>query len=88
MVIRNVTSSGTGPTSQKCVIFLHDKPFATGASDNIKLARRQAAERALERLKDDTDILERVCDCGITREQMLAQKIIDEENADDDENYF
>ncbi|CAO3609869.1 unnamed protein product [Cunninghamella echinulata] len=87
-MIRNVTSSGTGGNSQKCVIFLHDKPFATGASDNVKPARRQAAERALERLKDDPYILERICDCGIIRQQKLDQKILEEENEENEENYF
>lgn len=67
--------------------FLHKKPFSTGASDNIKVARREAAERALERIEQEPDLLERVCNCGVIRERMLAQKLLEQDaNADDDDD--
>ncbi|CAO3597959.1 unnamed protein product [Absidia cylindrospora] len=85
-MLRNVTTSSTAATGQKCVIFLHDKPFASGSSDNIKVARREAAERALKRVEDEPGLLEKVCNCGVIRDRKLDMKILQEESNDD--NYF
>ncbi|KAI8093080.1 dicer-2 protein [Halteromyces radiatus] len=79
-LLRNVTTSSADNAIQKCVIFLHDKPFATGASENIKVARRQAAERALQRLEDEPDILDRVCNCGIIRQRKEQNMALEEED--------
>ncbi|KAI8331367.1 dicer-2 protein [Chlamydoabsidia padenii] len=83
-MLRNVTTSSTGATGQKCVIFLHEKAFASGASDNIKVARRQAAERALDRIAEEPGLLEAVCNCGVIREQKVAKLLIEEDHKEDD----
>ena len=62
----NHTTLSTAADSQKCVIFLHDKPLATGASDNIKAARRNAATKASLRLEEEPGLLDKICNCSIT----------------------
>lgn len=64
---RNFTTESNAHDSQKCVIFLHDQPLASGSSDNVKAARRNAATKAVARLQDDPEIVNRICDCGILR---------------------
>ncbi|KAI8070951.1 hypothetical protein BC940DRAFT_253249 [Gongronella butleri] len=76
-MLRNVstaTSEKDMDNTQQCVVFLHGKPFASGCSDNFKAARREAADKALKRLKDDPDVMLAVCDCGTIREQQLAKQ--------------
>lgn len=73
-------TSSTAADSQRCVIFLHDQPLATGAADNIKAARRNAATKASLRLEEDPGLLERVCNC-----QILNRKREVKDDADDDD---
>ncbi|KAI9264913.1 hypothetical protein BDA99DRAFT_536411 [Phascolomyces articulosus] len=65
-MLRNHTTLSTAADSQKCVIFLHDKPLATGAADNVKAARRNAATKASLRLEEDPTLLSKICNCTIT----------------------
>ncbi|KAI8136903.1 hypothetical protein BJV82DRAFT_718564 [Fennellomyces sp. T-0311] len=79
-MLRNHTTSSTAADSQKCVIFLHDKPLATGAADNIKAARRNAATKASLRLEEDPDLLAKICNCSI-----ISRRNKKHEDDDDDE---
>ncbi|KAI7863327.1 dicer-2 protein [Spinellus fusiger] len=73
-MLRNHTTTGTGPTSQKCVIFLHEKPLACGAGDNVKAARRAAAHKANQRLEDEPELLMRICNCSIHMRYVQEEK--------------
>lgn len=83
---RNHGSGETGPESQKCVIFLHDKPLATGSDWNIKTARRHAATKASQRLADEPGLLESICNCRVS---MIKRGLMKDDrlqkNLDDDE---
>ncbi|CAO3607529.1 unnamed protein product [Mucor fragilis] len=85
-MLRNHGSGETGPESQKCVIFLHDKPLATGSDWNIKTARRHAATKASQRLEDEPGLLESICNCRVS---MINRGLIEDDRAkqmlDDDE---
>ncbi|CEG78493.1 Putative Dicer-2 protein [Rhizopus microsporus] len=87
-MLRNHTTGSTGSESQKCVMFLHDKPLACGADWNIKVARRHAAEKAYERLIDEPELLETVCNCRISRIKrgLLPEREV--EDVDDDADLF
>lgn len=83
---RNHGSGETGPESQKCVIFLHDKPLATGSDWNIKTARRHAATKASQRLEDEPGLLESICNCrvsmikrGLMEDDRLKKELDDDE---------
>jgi hypothetical protein len=76
---RNHGSGETGPESQKCVIFLHDKPLACGSDWNIKTARRHAATKASQRLEDEPNLLESVCNCRVS---MIKRGLLVEEYED------
>ncbi|KAI9317068.1 dicer-2 protein [Dichotomocladium elegans] len=78
-MLRNFTSESNAKDSQKCVIFLHDQPLASGSSDNIKAARRNAATKANLRLEEDPDLVERVCDCGILDRRRNKAYVEDED---------
>ncbi|KAF7723707.1 Dicer-like protein 1 [Apophysomyces ossiformis] len=73
-MLRNHTTSGTGPESQKCVIFLHDKPLACGAADNVKAARRVAAAKANLRLEEEPGLLEQICNCSIRAKKRALEE--------------
>lgn len=84
---RNHCTGETGPHSQKCVIFLHNKPLACGSDWNIKTARRHAATKAMERLEDEPTLLETVCDCRVS---LIKRGLMDkpEKAIDEDEDDF
>ena len=83
---RNHGTGDTGPESQKCVIFLHDKPLACGSDWNIKTARRHAATKASQRLQDEPGLLESICNCrvsmikrGLMEDDRLKKELDDDE---------
>ncbi|KAG2220792.1 hypothetical protein INT45_012461, partial [Circinella minor] len=78
--VRNHTTASTSGESQKCVIFLHGKPLATGAGHNKTSARQDAATKGLLRLQEDPGLLKRVCNCTIT--SCRNKKFEEEENED------
>lgn len=79
-----MTSDGEGAHTQKAVIFLHDRALANGSDSNVKMARRYAAAKALERLKEEPSILNDVCNCRIS---LMKRGISTEEmDVDDDED--
>ncbi|KAG2217031.1 hypothetical protein INT45_003987 [Circinella minor] len=80
-MLRNHTTLSTSADSQKCVIFLHDKPLATGSADNVKAARRNAAAKASLRLEEDPGLLKAICNCSITSRR---NKKLEEYDDDDD----
>ena len=63
---RNHTTASNSGESQKCVIFLHGKPLATGSGHNTTTARQNAATKGLIRLQEGSSLLKRVCNCTIT----------------------
>ncbi|GAA5800244.1 hypothetical protein HPULCUR_005669 [Helicostylum pulchrum] len=81
-MLRNHGSGETGPESQKCVIFLHDKPLACGSDWNIKTARRHAATKASQRLLDEPNLLESVCNCRVS---MVKRGLLEEEEEEEEE---
>ncbi|ORY95656.1 dicer-2 protein [Syncephalastrum racemosum] len=80
--LRNHITTSSAANSQRCVIFLHDQPLATGAADNIKAARRDAATKASLRLAEDPGLLERVCNCKILNRKRKTTDDSDEEDND------
>ncbi|KAI8876441.1 dicer-2 protein [Backusella circina FSU 941] len=89
--IRNITSERTDADSQKAVIFLHDQALSNGASSNIKMARRHAATRALQRLEDEPNVLNDVCNCRISLLKKdigtkALDSVINEDNDDEGDN--
>ncbi|KAI9494240.1 hypothetical protein BDB00DRAFT_928356 [Zychaea mexicana] len=76
----NHTTSSSAADSQKCVIFLHEKPLATGSADNVKAARRNAATRASQRLVDEPDLLAKICNCTITTRRKKREEEYDEDD--------
>lgn len=81
-LFRNHGSGETGPESQKCVIFLHDKPLACGSDWNIKTARRHAATKASQRLLDEPNLLESVCNCRVS---LIKRGLLIEEEEEEEE---
>lgn len=57
---RNITQNASG--TQKCIVFLHQKPFTSGSGFNTKEARKEAATRACELLQDP-QLLPLLCTC-------------------------
>lgn len=55
-----MTSESTEVDIQKIVIFLHGRALANGSGVNVKMARRDAATRALKRLEDNPNILKEI----------------------------
>ncbi|KAI9476109.1 MAG: dicer-2 protein [Benjaminiella poitrasii] len=78
-MLRNHSTGETGPKSQQCVIFLHGKPLAAGSDWNIKTARRFAAINAMQRLEDEPDLLESVCNCRVS---MIKRGLLEEEKVE------
>lgn len=85
---RNHCTGDTGPDSQKCVIFLHDKPLACGSDWNIKTARRHAATKAMQRLEDDPTLLESVCNCRVSMIKRGLMEKPPKTNVDDYEDDY
>ncbi|KAI8384572.1 dicer-2 protein [Radiomyces spectabilis] len=84
-MFRNHTSTGTDENSQKCVIFLHDKPLACGSSDNLKEARKKAAEKANLRLEEEPDLFDLYCNCNEVRAQRAEARLRQREEAGSDD---
>lgn len=67
---------------------MHDKPLACGSDWNIKTARRHAATKASQRLEDEPELLESVCNCRVsmTKRGLIQddRKTRGEEEDDDD----
>ncbi|CAO3657285.1 unnamed protein product [Mucor hiemalis] len=82
-MLRNHGSGNVGPESQKCVVFLHDKPLACGSDWNIKTARRHAATKASQRLEEEPGLLESVCNCRVS---MIKRGLLVEEYDGDKNN--
>ncbi|CAG8495182.1 4853_t:CDS:2 [Diversispora eburnea] len=63
-LIRNHTTGSIDVDSQSCTIFIHEKPAAHGSSNNIRAARKIAAQEVLERLENEPNYLESICICS------------------------
>ncbi|KAI8332965.1 putative dicer-like protein [Choanephora cucurbitarum] len=61
--IVNIVQKQVGPNAQKCVIFIHSTAFSSGSGYNVNEARKQAAQRAIDRLKNDASFLSNTCCC-------------------------
>lgn len=79
---RNHCTKREDKTSQKCVIFLHNKAIASASSHNIKEARKQAAIHAIAYLEDNLHIIPDLCDCGIQQLESDAGEEEEEEEED------
>ncbi|RIA97599.1 hypothetical protein C1645_813834 [Glomus cerebriforme] len=68
LLLRNHTTEGPDgqePDSQRCTIFIHDKAIAHAASNNIRSARKLAAQQILDKIKlgNEPNYLENMCTC-------------------------
>ncbi|KAI9283954.1 hypothetical protein BC943DRAFT_294415 [Umbelopsis sp. AD052] len=66
LLLRNHSTKGEDSSSQKCIIFLHNKPIASASSHNIREARKQAATNAIAFLEANLHVIPELCDCGIS----------------------
>jgi hypothetical protein len=76
---RNHNTKGEDSNSQKCIIFLHNKPIASASSHNIREARKQAAVNAIAFLEANLHVIAELCDCGISELQSDVEEDTDEE---------
>ncbi|CAG8574135.1 14728_t:CDS:2 [Acaulospora morrowiae] len=63
-LFRNLTSEGPD-SPQKCVLFIHDSSVSHAISDNIRSARKMAAQEVLEKIDSQPEFLESVCSCAV-----------------------
>ncbi|RHZ72154.1 hypothetical protein Glove_245g9 [Diversispora epigaea] len=76
-LIRNHTTGSIDVDSQSCTIFIHEIPVAQGSSNNIRSARKIAAQQVLERLENEPNYLESICICSTLPK---SDKLFDDED--------
>jgi hypothetical protein len=79
---RNHNTKGEDSNSQKCIIFLHNKPIASASSHNIREARKQAAVNAIAFLEANLHVIPELCDCGVSELQTDEE----DDTVDEDES--
>ncbi|GBB92187.1 hypothetical protein RclHR1_01980012 [Rhizophagus clarus] len=82
LLARTLTTSGheaqESPESQRCTIFIHDNPVAHASANNIRSAKKKAAQIILDKIDNgDANYFKDMCTC------VVLPKVINED--DDDE---
>ncbi|RGB34312.1 hypothetical protein C1646_653906 [Rhizophagus diaphanus] len=81
LLLRNHTTEGPeaqeSPDSQGCTIFIHDDAVSHAKSNNVRSARKMAAQIILDKIDSDADYFKRTCTC------VALPKVINDD--DDDE---
>ncbi|CAG8634049.1 16813_t:CDS:2 [Funneliformis mosseae] len=80
LLLRNHTSEEKETESQRCTIFIHDSPVSHGKSNNIRAARKIAAQAVYDKIENEPGYLESVCSCSALPKD---DKLLNED--DDDE---
>ncbi|KAG9287939.1 hypothetical protein G9A89_017534 [Geosiphon pyriformis] len=79
LFLRNHTTESLNDDSQRCSIFIHDEFVSFAVSNNIRSARKIAAQQVLDKINSDPGYLETLCICSAPKNDSILREEDEEE---------